>query len=306
MAARLRACPHPLWRWLQHGFLVASLGLAGCAVDLTPAREFVPEPPVRFALCFDDGPSGAGDDHSTAGNPTASILDTLASNPVQYGIKAVFFVQTRSSDGGATARGRSLLARERAEGHLVELHDGSPWGHRSHRNLSDAALEQSLADGMADLATLPGVQARLIRPPYWAFDARTLAAYDRHGLAMLLTDITANDGKDWGFRASPRRYVHMASEMARLRQRLLERRLPELDGAVPVIVSFHDTNDYTAAHMAEYLDMLVRSARAAGIATADPPFYADAAALERAGLARTVHDPSDWTMVPWWWRWMLW
>lgn len=279
---------------------LASLAPAGCAIDFVPAKEFIAGPPIRFALSFDDGPSGLA-----VGNPTASILDTLASNPVQNGIKAMFFVQTRSR-GGDTAPGQALLVRERAEGHLVQLHDGSAAGHRSHRSLSDAELEQSLANGMTDLARLPGIAVRLIRPPYWAFDKRTLAAYDRHGLTMLLTDVSANDGKERGYRASPRRYVHMASEMADLRQRLIEKRLPELDGVVPVIAAFHDINDYTAAHMAEYLDMLVRAARAAGIPIADPPFYVDAAALEQAGMRRGVHDPSDQTMVPWWWRWMLW
>lgn len=299
---RIQAGPRSSRRWIAAVCLaLASLALAACAIDFVPAKEFISGPPIRFALSFDDGPSGAAE-----GNPTASILDTLAANPVQNGIKGMFFVQTRSRYGAATVRGQALLMREHAEGHLVELHDGSDAGHHSHRSLSDAELEQSLANGMADLATLPGIEVKLIRPPYWAFDKRTLAAYDRHGLTMLLTDVTANDGKERGYRASPRRYIHMASEMAELRQRLIEKRLPELDGVVPVIAAFHDINDYTAAHMAEYLDMLVRSARAAGIATADPPFYTNAAALKRVGMMRGVHESSDQTMVPWWWRWMLW
>ncbi len=88
--------------------------------------------PVRFALTFDDGPTTRD-----KGNPTEIILDALAENPVQRGIKGIFFVQTRNSGGGATERGRALIRREHAQGHLVALHDGSTSGHRSHRNLDD-------------------------------------------------------------------------------------------------------------------------------------------------------------------------
>ena len=146
---------------------------------------------VRFLLTFDDGPYG-----QKRNNPTENILNTLAENPVQSNIKAIFFVQTRSSDGGATLLGRALLKREQNEGHLVALHDGSSWGHRSHRSLTDEALDASLADGIADLRQFVGEAPRLLRPPYWAYDPHTLAAYARHGLNALLTDISANDGKD--------------------------------------------------------------------------------------------------------------
>ena len=68
--------------------------------------------PVRFVLTFDDGPDGREQDNSTA-----SVLDTLTENPTQNGIKAIFFVQTRSKKGGATVRGQELLEREHALGH---------------------------------------------------------------------------------------------------------------------------------------------------------------------------------------------
>lgn len=278
--------------------LFASQALADGAMA-TQTKPIRPAP-VRFALTFDDGPNGRDGD-----NPTEIILDALAENPVQRGIKGIFFVQTRSSNGGATERGRTLIRREHADGHLVALHDGSPWGHRSHRNLTDYALEKSLTDGVADLIALVGRRVTLMRPPYWAYDERTLGAYARHGLAILLTDISANDGKDWGFEASPRRYVHMASEMARVQARLLRGELPEVDGVTPVIVTFHDTNDYTAAHMQEYLQMLVDEAHSAGIMLAERPYYDDAATLERIGLERSGdRTPRD-EMVPWWWRWIL-
>ncbi len=287
-------------------FCALSAGAFGAPAALSTAPSTAPPAarhlaPVRFMLTFDDGPSGAG-----AGNPTEIILDTLAANPVQPGIKAIFFVQTRSSDGGATARGKALLAREQAQGHLIELHDGSSWGHRNHRNLDEAELEKSLADGIADLAPVTGRPVTLMRPPYWAFDQRTLKAYERHHLAVLLTDISANDGKDWGFKASPRRFLHMDREMEHLRQRYEAGEISEVEDAAPVVVTFHDTNTYTAAHMQEYLEMIVAAARRAGVPLAEPPFYADAAALEKVALVRSHYFLSRSDMVPWWWRWILW
>lgn len=260
-----------------------------------------PLPPVRFVLTFDDGPSGEKEDNSTG-----IILDALAENPTQKGIKAIFFLQTRSSDGGATERGRALLAREQTEGHVLALHNGSPLGHRSHRNLSDEALEQSLRDGVADLVPVAGRPISLVRPPYWAYDDRTLAAYARHGLEMLLTDISANDGKTWGFKASPRRYIHMASEMRKVGAKMRSGDLPVVDGVIPVVVTFHDTNGYTAGHMREYLEMLVDEARAQGIALALRPFYDEGPLLERAALARARDVTHRTDMTPWWWRWLQW
>lgn len=257
--------------------------------------------PVRFLLTFDDGPYG-----QERNNPTERILDSLAVNNVQSGMKAIFFVQTRSSDGGATERGRALMRREQAEGHLLALHDGSPWGHRSHRNLSNVALEESLSDGIADLLPIAGRRVNLLRPPYWAFDARTLAAYQRHGLNVLLTDISANDGKDWGFKASFRRHSHMAAEIANVRARILRDELPVIDGVIPVVIAFHDTNTYTAEHMHEYFEIVLDAAKAAGLPMDAEPFYARTTELELAALARARDVARREDMVPWWWRLIHW
>ncbi len=256
---------------------------------------------VRFLLTFDDGPYGQERD-----NPTENILDSLAANNVQNRMKAIFFVQTRSSDGGATERGRALMRRENAEGHLLALHDGSTWGHRSHRNLNDVALEKTLSDGIADLLPIAGRRVNLLRPPYWAYDARTLAAYQRHGLNVLLTDISANDGKDWGFKASLRRRSHMASEIANVRTRILHDELPVVDGVIPIVIAFHDTNTYTAEHMHEYFEILVDAAKVAGLQLDAEPFYVRTAELERAALARARDVAGREDMVPWWWRLIHW
>lgn len=258
-------------------------------------------PPIRFLLTFDDGPVGWEQD-----NPTERILDTLEGNGVQPGIKAIFFVQTRSSEGGATERGRALMRRECREGHLVALHDGSPWGHRSHRHLSDDQLDRSLRDGVDDITVMLGRRASLIRPPYWSYDGRTLSFYERHGLAVLLTDVTANDGKDWGFKASLRRHTHMVRELEKVRQWLDAGKLPVVEGVAPVVVTFHDTNEYTAAHMHEYLQLLVDAAHQQGMAVSERPFYDGQEALERVALLRARDTMQREQMVPWWWRLVRW
>ena len=294
--------PLPLLRSLT---CIVFLGLpTACVQVAAPAKmgRAAQRPhAVRFLITFDDGPYG-----QERNNPTASILDTLANNPVQPGIKAIFFLQTRSSDGGATPIGRALMRREHEEGHLLALHDGSTWGHRNHRGLSDSQLELSISQGVTDLKPVAGRPPKLLRPPYWAYDERTLAAYARHGLAALLTDISANDGKDWGFKASPRRRVHLAAEMANVRDRIDSGELAAVGGVIPVVVAFHDTNTYTASHMAEYLDMLVVLARETGLALAPRPFYDVRDDLETAALTRARDPIHRREMVPWWWRWMLW
>jgi peptidoglycan/xylan/chitin deacetylase (PgdA/CDA1 family) len=255
--------------------------------------------PVRFVLTFDDGPDG----HEKH-NSTASILDTLADNPTQKGIRAVFFVQTRSKQGGATTQGRALLDKEHAQDHVLALHDGSTLQHPNHCRLTDAELARSLNDGMADLLLIANRPVTLLRPPYWVYNERSLAAYEAHDLAMLLTDISANDGKTWGFHASPRRRSHMASELKRVRDRIQRGDIPEVDDATPIVVTFHDLNDYTAAHLAEYLQMLVDEARKVGLTFAVQPFYASSASLERAALAR-AHDAAHRAdMMPNRWRWL--
>ena len=71
---------------------IASLcALAGCA-DL-PALS-PPALPIRFVLTFDDGPaiSSLTDDRPS----TVRVLETLADNPVQPGIKAIFLGRSRA------------------------------------------------------------------------------------------------------------------------------------------------------------------------------------------------------------------
>ncbi len=264
--------------------LLAAGLLGGCGVaPRTPAPAGTP--PLRFLLTFDDGPS-----IRSAPNPTEQVLGTLASNPVQPGIRAVFFVQTRASNGGGTPMGRELIRRELALGHVLGFHTATP-GHSNHLGMSTETLRSTLWAGLADHAEL-GAAPRLVRPPMWAYDARTLAAYADAGLHALITDISANDGKlVWPY-GSPRRRLHMDYQMALLRPRVLGGELPVVRGVIPIVVTFHDPNPFTAEHLGEYLQLLVSSARAQGLPVSEQPFYGQGEDVESVALARTV-GPQD-------------
>ncbi|WP_442781622.1 polysaccharide deacetylase family protein [Collimonas fungivorans] len=283
--------------------ILVTIGATGCAIEpvaMSPqtAERLKSQPPIRFLLTFDDGPARPRTDNSTL-----SILDTLARNPLQPGVKALFFVQTRSADAGETEFGRDILRREVDEGHLLGFHTATPH-HANHRFLSPDAFEQSLNNGIADIVSIQGSPPQLVRPPFWNYDKRTFAAYQLRGMHMLLTDLSANDGKIYGFKGSLRRGSNMLHLLTAVRERIAAGELPTVDGSIPVVVSFHDINSYTADHMAEYLQILMNCAQAVQLPTAVKPFYDDKAALERAALARSVRDSTQAVRLPGFWNWL--
>ncbi|AXA53866.1 polysaccharide deacetylase family protein [Pseudomonas thivervalensis] len=280
-----------------------AIGLSGCIgapIELTSQTEqrLLEQPPIRFLLTFDDGPSA-----SPFWNPSLAVLDALADNPVQPGIKAVFFLQTRGPRSGGSDVGRSVMRRQQQEGHVLGFHTATYW-HTNHRFLSPDELEQSLTNGGNDIAAMTGAAPSLVRPPFWSFDRRTAAAYRQHGLHILLTDMSANDGKVWGITMSPRRRINLIRQLSEVRERIAAGQLPAVDGAIPVVVTFHDINRYTARHAREYLQILLDSAKATGVRTAAKPFYDDRQALERAALARTVDRSAEPVHLPGLWDWV--
>jgi peptidoglycan/xylan/chitin deacetylase (PgdA/CDA1 family) len=232
-----------------------------------------------------------------------TILDSLATNPVQPNLKAVFFVQTGAPRAGDSDIGREVMRREHADGQILGFHTATHW-HTNHRSLSPEELEQSLTKGSADIAAITGAPPTLVRPPFWNYDKRVFAAYQKHGMHVLLTDLSANDGKIWGFNASPRRRSSMLRQMSEVRERIALGELPTVDGVIPVVVTFHDLNRYTARHAREYLQILLDSAQATGVKTAQKPFYDDQAELQRAAMARTVRDSAQPVKLPGVWNWI--
>jgi peptidoglycan/xylan/chitin deacetylase (PgdA/CDA1 family) len=288
----LKSIRHPLQ---QPGLVIVLALLSACSA---PAKlEMPPETaPIRFLLTFDDGPSAR-----TGFNPTAAILDDLANNPLQPGIKAVFFVQTRAA-GALSPQGQALLQRQHDEGHMLGFHTATSW-HAGHRFLSEATFEQSLLDGLADLHAL-GHTPSLVRPPFWHYNQSTFDAYLNHGMHLLLTDLSANDGKTWGINASPRRRSHLRNELARTGEEIRQGKLPIVDGVIPVVVTFHDLNTYTARRMQEYLQILLDAADQLGLRLDSQPFYSQHAELERAALARTLASGANDTRLPSIWNWL--
>ncbi|MCS3841416.1 peptidoglycan/xylan/chitin deacetylase (PgdA/CDA1 family) [Pseudomonas sp. JAI111] len=283
--------------------LTLAVGLVGCIaspIELTPQTEqrLHEQAPIRFLVTFDDGPSA-----SSFWNPSMTVLDSLAQNPVLPGIKAVFFVQTGAPRAGDSDIGRGVMHREQAEGHVLGFHTATH-SHTNHRSLSPEQLEQSLSKGSADIAAITGAPPTLVRPPFWNYDKRVFAAYQRHGMHVLLTDLSANDGKIWGFNASPRRRANMLRQLSEVRERIARGELPTVDGVIPVVVTFHDLNRYTARHTREYLQILLDSANATGVPLAQKPFYDDTAALQRAAMARTITDSSQSVKLPGIWNWI--
>ncbi|MDR3430202.1 polysaccharide deacetylase family protein [Silvimonas sp.] len=277
--------------------------LAGCAAappPLSPQTEALlkAQPPIRFLLTFDDGPSRDKTD-----NPTLSILHTLADNPQENGIKALFFVQTRSWGAGDTVAGQEIMRQEVAQGQLLGFHTATPF-HSNHRFLKPEVLEQSLNEGISDITALQGEPPKLVRPPFWNYDLRTFNAYQQHGMHILLTDLSANDGKIYGIKGSLRRRSNLLHELADLREHIAQGKLPVVDGNIPVLVAFHDINSYTADHMAEYLEILTTSAREVHLQTAAKPFYDDRRAVERAALGRSVQDGTQIPELPGLWKWI--
>jgi peptidoglycan/xylan/chitin deacetylase (PgdA/CDA1 family) len=254
--------------------------------------------PVRFLLTFDDGPATADSD-----NPTVHILETLAHNPYQDNIKAVFFTQTRAWHGGGTDTGRALIRREHAEGHVVALHSAT-WFHSNHRFMSRAKLDETMQRGVEDLIAETGVAPKLVRPPFWAYDADTLASYHQHGMQMLLTDLNANDGKIYGINFSWHKRSNMLTHLAETRKRWAAGGMPVVDGSTPIVVTFHDVNTYTSRHIEEYMGILLDVARELNVPLAAKPFYDDRDELERAALASTVSSPDTKPQLPGLWNWL--
>lgn len=286
-------------RQWRAGMVVAWLLVAAgaWASPSAPATQTPDAAPIRLLLSFDDGPSAR-----EADNPTARILDCLAHNAIQPGIKALFFVQTGATNGGATPQGRALIQRTLRDGHVLGFHTATP-GHTSHTRLSDDDLAYSLDMGLAAHLALSGRQPSLVRPPHWRYDARTFAAYQRRGLSLVMTDLSANDGKIPWPNFSLRRRSHFEHQMRELRRHVAD--IPLVDGVRPVVVTFHDVNPFTASHIDEYLQILLDSAAKAGLPLAERPFYDSADSVEAAALARALTDPSVQIRIPGFWTSLL-
>ncbi|HSS46039.1 MAG TPA: polysaccharide deacetylase family protein [Burkholderiales bacterium] len=238
---------------------------------------------MRFLITFDDGPS-----IRTDYNPTLAILEQLARNDVQNGIKGIFFVQTRNRNGGGTEAGKDIMRFTYAQGHVLGLHSAEPAGHVKHVRMGNEQLNQSLSNGIDDIRHITGSNPEFVRPPGFLFDAETQELYRSLGLKMLLSDVNARDGVIHVFNVSLRRRSHIRSELNRVYEAVVLRRLPVVHGVVPVMVTFHDVNTYTAWHFTEYLHILVEQAVNVGLPLAAKPFFDQTGEIVEAARYRAV------------------
>lgn len=252
---------------------------AGCR-SMDPAAQPSEAPPVRFLLTFDDGPS-IREDY----NPTLAILDQLATNDIQPGIKALFFVQTEHPRGGGTPRGRDIMRSTHEQGHVLGIHSVSPKGHISHTSQPDEELIPELRQAQAVLEKITGTATRFVRPPYGACDIRTRTLYQQLGLEMLMSNVRAKDGVIYGYNGSLRRHSNIYKSLELLRSKAS----PET--VTYVVIDFHDTNPYTARHITEYLHILVEEARHAGFSVPENPFCASGEEVESIATAQQVPPP---------------
>lgn len=276
------------FQWWQVVSWLVCLILIPSGVGASPGS---PPAPVRFLLTFDDGPSG-----SLQNNPTASILDQLADNPIQPGVKAIFFVQTRYHKSGGSDIGQQLLRRIHGSGHLLALHSGSDRGHINHTSMPSDELEQSLRDGIDDIRLITEAPARFVRPTFWAFNNATLAAYEHNRLHMLMYDIRVNDGITGGINYVWRLRLRVAAEMRTMRARIEEGVVPMVGDTIPLIVAFHDTNRLTAENLPVFMRLLLEEAHKQGLTVAIKPFFDTTEEINAMALARSP-DFLKWARV---------
>jgi peptidoglycan/xylan/chitin deacetylase (PgdA/CDA1 family) len=154
--------------------------------DKAPA---LPDP--VFALTFDDGPHAA--ELGTGKNRTENVLDILKAE----GIKGAFFIQTGVSFRGASANGKTLVARMVADGHTVGIHTGGTADHELHTEAAKkGTLEAELNAAKTYVNDTTKQPATLVRPPTGAFNADVSKIYAQVGLKNLMWDIDGDEGKN--------------------------------------------------------------------------------------------------------------
>ena len=104
---------------------------------------------------------------------------------------------------------------------------------------------------------------------------------------MLLSDMKAYDGVNWGMHVFRR--PNMRSELVKVLRRYERQGLPLVDGCTPIVVTFHDTNAYTANHLEEYLHILMEQADRLRLPLSNKPFYDSSSEITAAALRRAIH-----------------
>ena len=127
------------------------------------------------ALTFDDGPSAY----------TERLLDTFK----KYGGKGTFFVVGNIIDNRPEAVKRIVN-----EGHEIAGHS---WNHRQLTNLSEQEIKDQMMSTRAKIYELTGYDAKLMRPPYGAFNDSVKAVAKSVDVSLINWSV---DTLDWKYR----------------------------------------------------------------------------------------------------------
>jgi peptidoglycan/xylan/chitin deacetylase (PgdA/CDA1 family) len=174
------------------------------------------------AFTFDDGP-----------NPetTPAVLDALKA----YDVPATFFIVTRKLVGKVGEKPREVLAREMAEGHLVESHSVS----HAHLGKADAkTLDKEINKSFEMLSTEAKRPIGMFRAPFGALGGLGRGRLKQLGVTEVFWSI---DTRDWE-----------ATHRDKLRKKVIAMILKQQGG----IVLMHDVKAITAHVIGDVLDDL--------------------------------------------------
>ena len=137
-----------------------------------------------IALTFDDGPSAHTD-------RLLNIFNT-------YGGKGTFFVV------GNLINGRQDTVRRIVnEGHEIAGHS---WNHKQLTRISDSELNDQLMMTRAKILEVTGYDAKIVRPPYGAYNQNVKAKGEELGITFVNWSI---DTLDWKYRNANTVYNHI-------------------------------------------------------------------------------------------------
>jgi len=174
------------------------------------------------AFTFDDGP-----------NPetTPAVLDALK----KYDVPATFFIVTRRLVGKVGEKPREVLAREMAEGHLVESHSVT----HAHLGRADAKkLDKEMNKSFEMLSTEAKRPIGMFRAPFGALGGAGRVRLKKLGVTEVFWSI---DTLDW-----------RARKADKLRKKVMAMIVKQKGG----VVLMHDVKPITAAIIGDVLDDL--------------------------------------------------
>ena len=239
---------------------------------------------VRILLTFDDGPH-AGE--LGCNNRTEKVLNALRLK----GAKAAFFIQTNVPYRLPSPNGSAIARRMHAEGHVLAIHTGSFVDHRCHKwrctqpaDISGACngLDADMLRAKAAIKQITGADPEFVRATYGYTDAACMKVYGQNKLKHVYWDLACGDdckGATGGL----------------VRQRLIGESKRLAAGATDLIYLFHDINEVTAEHLAEFIDAIGDAVRSSGHA---PVFAASRSQAElimdiKAGPGTDTPCPPD-------------